>query len=193
MNDFIALLLEKGVTIDPTAAIFENMMLHRPGQPAPELAAVADHLPIAVRRGLYNPDMQIPEAEVAAWAATAERQSQMLKKLHEAGVPLLAGSDGMAPFIVHRELEVYAAAGIPNADVLRIATLEAARAVGAGEETGSIRPGKAADLVLLEGDPLQDIGAVRNSVLVMKGDTLYRPDELYRAMGVEPFRPSLDF
>jgi imidazolonepropionase-like amidohydrolase len=189
---FIALLKERGTVVDPTAAIFDDMMRHLPGRPQPMYAAVAEQLPLAVRRGLYNPGFEIGEARVADWAATAERQSEMIKKLFDAGIPLVPGSDGMPAFTLHRELELYAEAGIPNAAVLRIATLGSARVLGVEEQTGSIEAGKAADLVLLDGDPLQDIGAIRRGVLVMKGATLYRPDELYRAVGVEPFLPSTD-
>ena len=103
---------------------------------------------------------------------------------------LVAGSDAMPAFTMHRELELYALAGIPNADVLRIATLGSARVIGVAEQTGSIEPGKAADLLLLDGNPLQDISAIRRGVLVMKGDTLYRPEELYQAVGVQPFMDS---
>jgi imidazolonepropionase-like amidohydrolase len=116
----------------------------------------------------------------------------MIKKLHDNGIQLVAGSDAMPGFTMHRELQLYAAAGIPNAAVLRIATLDSARVLGVAGETGSIEPGKAADLVLLDGNPLEDIGALRRGVLVMKGDTLYRPEDLYRAVGVEPFVPSMD-
>lgn len=78
-------------------------------------------------------------------------------------------------------------ARIPNAAVLRIATLDSARILGVAEQTGSIEAGKAADLLLLDGNPLREISAARRGALVMKGDTLYRPDELYQAVGVEPF------
>jgi hypothetical protein len=189
---FVALLRERGTVVDPTAAIFHSMLTHLPGQPDPTFAAVADHLPLSVRRKLYNPSFEIGEARVADWAATAIRQAEMIRKLHGAGVPLVAGSDAMPGFTMHRELELYAAAGIPNADVLRIATLGSARILGVDGETGSIEPGKAADLVLLDGDPLQDIAAVRRAVLVVKGDALFRPEDLYRAVGVEPFLPSAD-
>ena len=190
---FVALLKERGTVIDPTAAIFDDMLRHLPGQPQPMYAAVAEHLPLAVRRGLFNPDFEIGDERVADWAATAERQSQMIRKLYDAGIPLVPGSDGMPAFTLHRELELYAEAGIPNAAVLRIATLDSARVLGVEEETGSIEPGKAADLLLLDGDPLQDISAIRRGVLVMKGKTLYRPDALYRAVGVEPFLSSQEF
>jgi hypothetical protein len=189
---FIALLQEQGTVVDPTAAIFDSMMTHLPGQPDPLYAAVAEQLPLAVRRGLYNPSFEIGAARAADWAATAVRQSEMIRKLYDAGIPLVAGSDGMPAFTLHRELELYVQAGIPNAAVLRIATLDSARVLGVADQTGSIEPGKAADLVLLDGNPLEDISAVRRGVLVVKGNTLYRPDQLYRAVGVDPLLASMD-
>jgi hypothetical protein len=184
---FIALLKQNNVVVDPTAAIFETMLIHAPGEPDPAFAAVIDHLPPTVRRPLYNPEMVLGEN----WPESAKRQAQMLRKLHESGIQLVAGSDNFAAFTLHRELEVYAEAGIPRADVLRIATLDSARVVGVADRTGSVEVGKASDLVLLDGNPLEDISAVRRAVLVMKGDTVYRPDQLYQASGVQPFVPSM--
>jgi len=186
---FIALLKENNVVVDPTAAIFETMLVHVAGEPDPTFAAVIDHLPPTVGRPLYNPEMVLGEN----WPESAKRQAQMLRKLHESGIQLVAGSDNFAAFTLHRELEVYAEAGISNADVLRIATLDSARVVGVADRTGSIEAGKASDLVLLDGNPLEDISAVRRAVLVMKGDTVYRPDQLYQASGVEPFVASVEF
>jgi hypothetical protein len=184
---FITLLKESGTTVDPTAAIFDSMLTHVPGQPDPTFAVMADHLPLSVRRSLYNPSFEIGEERIEDWANTAVRQSEMIKKLYDNGIQLVAGSDSMPAFTMFRELELYAQAGIPNADVLKIATLDSARIVGVAEQTGSVEVGKAADLVLLDGNPLEDISAIRRGVLVMKGNTLYRPDEMYRAVGVEPF------
>ena len=189
VEDFIALLKQNNVVVDPTAAIFETMLIHGPGEPDPAFAAVIDHLPITVRRPLYNPQMVLGEN----WPESAKRQAQMLRKLHESGVQLVPGSDNFAAFTLHRELEVYAEAGIPPADVLRIATLDSARVVGVADRTGSVEVGKASDLVLLDGNPLEDISAVRLAVLVMKGDTVYRPDQLYEASGVRAFVPSIEF
>jgi len=189
---FVALLKEHGTVIDPTAAIFDSMMTHVPGQPDPTFAAVAEHLPLAVRRKLYIPSFEIGAERMADWAATAQRQGEMVKKLYDAGIPLVAGSDDMPGFTIHRELELYSAYGIPNAAVLRLATLGSAEVLGVADRTGSIAPGKAADLVLLDGNPLEDISAVRRGVLVIKGGRLFRPEDLYRAAGVEPFLPSVD-
>lgn len=192
VNDFVDLLLTNDVTIDPTAAIFETMLVHLPGNPDPTFAAVIDHLPPAVGRAMYNPEMDIVDT-VEAWGRSNVAQAAMLKKLHDSGVQLVAGSDNIAAFTVHRELEVYSESGISNADVLKIATLDAAGVVGVDDRTGSITIGKDSDLVLVDGNPFEDISAIRRATLVMKGDTLYRPDELYKAIGVTPFLPSVEF
>ena len=189
---FVALLNEHDIVVDPTAAIFDSMMTHLPGQPDPTFAPIAEHLPLSVRRRLYIPSFEIGEERAEDWARTAERQAEMVKKLHDSGIQLVAGSDDMPAFTVHRELELYSGYGIPNAEVLRIATLDSARVLGVDGHTGSIEPGKAADLVLLDGNPLEDISAVRRGVLVIKGGRLYQPDQLYRATGVEPFLESVD-
>ncbi len=186
VEDFIALLKEKDVVVDATAAIFETMLIHTPGQADPTFAAVIDHLPPSVARPLFNPEMKLGEG----WPDSAVVQAAMLKKLYDSGVQLVPGSDHMAAFTLHRELEVYSEAGIPAAAVLKMATLDSARIVGVDELTGSIAVGKASDLVLLDGNPFEDISAVRRATLVMKGDTLYRPEELYPAVGVKPFLPS---
>jgi len=65
--------------------------------------------------------------------------------------------------------------------------LDSARIVGVDEHTGSIRVGKASDLVLVKGNPLENMSAIRRATLVIKGGTAYKPDELYEAIGVKPF------
>ena len=191
VEDFIALLVENDVVIDPTAAIFETQLLHEPGQPDPTFAAVAEHFPIAVRRALYNPDMELTDGRKGPWGRSRLNANAMLKKLYESGVQLVPGSDHIAGFTIHRELELYTEAGIPNAAVLRMATLDSARIVGRDGQTGSIAVGKDADLVLLDGNPLTDMSAVRHIALVMKGGQLFRPDSLYKAVGVKPFVASI--
>ncbi|MDX1556114.1 MAG: amidohydrolase family protein, partial [Xanthomonadales bacterium] len=192
VETFIELLRENDIVIDPTAAIFHSMMTHLPGQPDPTFAPIADHLPLSVRRKLYIPSFEIGEDRVEDWARTAQRQGEMVRKLHDAGIQLVPGSDDMAAFTIHSELELYHRYGIPNTAVLRIATLDSARVLGVDDQTGSIDPGKAADLVLLDGNPLEDISALRRGLLVMKGGLLYQPDALYRAAGVEPFLDSIE-
>ena len=185
---FIELLKDRNIVIDPTAAIFEEMLVHVAGEPNPTFATVIDHLPPAIARPMYSP--AFPHGE--AWARSNDNQSKMLKKLFDNGVQLVPGSDNIAAFTIHRELEVYVEAGIPEAAALRMATLDSARIVGVDDRTGSIAVGKDADLILLDGNPLNDISAVRRATLVMKGDKAYRPDELYKVVGVKPFLDSTE-
>jgi hypothetical protein len=110
----------------------------------------------------------------------------MVRKLHEAGVRLVAGTDASAGFSLHRELELYSEAGIPNTDILHIATLGAARVMKHDARWGSIEPGKLADLILVDGDPSQRMRDLRRAELVMKGGVLYVPDSLYASVGVKP-------
>ena len=87
----------------------------------------------------------------------------------------------LSGFGVHREMHALSLAGIPNAAVLRIATINGARALGVGDQLGTIEPGKWADLVVIRGDPLTDIRSTRNVRLVIKAGVVYDAAELLRA------------
>jgi imidazolonepropionase-like amidohydrolase len=86
------------------------------------------------------------------------------------------------PFSTNRELLSLSLSGIPNAAVLRIATINSARAIGVGDRLGSIEPGKWADLVVVRGNPLADIRVVRRPRLVIKGGKVYDPEALMKAV-----------
>jgi hypothetical protein len=187
VDKFIVLLKEKGTIIDPTVTVFDSMFRHRSGDLDPSYAMIADHMPPSVRRSMLAGEMDINEANAARYARSAGALLEMIAKLHAAGVPLVAGTDAMAGFTLHRELELYHRAGISNADALKIATLEAARIAGKAADGGSISVGKQADFVLLAGNPLDDISAVRRPVAVFKGDRWYDPALLYEAVGIRPF------
>jgi imidazolonepropionase-like amidohydrolase len=106
--------------------------------------------------------------------------------LYRAGIPIEAGTDNMAGFALHRELELDAQAGIPPAQVLQNATLNAARIMSLDKDLGSIAPGKLADLTLVDGNPATNISDIRKTTLVVKDGVLYKPAELYSELGVAP-------
>ena len=83
-----------------------------------------------------------------------------------------------SPFSVHRELALFVKSGIPEAAVLRFATINAATALRVEDDLGTIEAGKIADLVILEGDPLEDIRNTRNVRMVFKDGVAYEPAEL---------------
>jgi imidazolonepropionase-like amidohydrolase len=104
-----------------------------------------------------------------------ERRMDLVPALAEAGVPLLAGTDTGTPslvpgFALHEELELLVRAGLTPAQALRSATLEPARYLGLEDEQGTVEPGKVADLVLLDADPLRDIrNTTRIDSVVVRG------------------------
>ncbi|HEY4302898.1 MAG TPA: amidohydrolase family protein [Gemmatimonadaceae bacterium] len=86
------------------------------------------------------------------------------------------------PFSVHRELQSLSLSGIPNAAVLKIATINSARAMGFGDRLGTIEAGKWADLVVVRGNPLQDIKRTRLPRVVIKAGRVYDPAALMKAV-----------
>lgn len=107
---------------------------------------------------------------------------EMTRRMHQAGVAIavatdLAGRDVLPGFAVHDEIGQLVASGLTPMEALRAATAEPARLLNVAGTQGTIAPGKAADLVLLEGDPLADIRNVgRISAVVLRGRLLERED-----------------
>lgn len=186
---FFALLKEHGTTVDPTMAAMEDALTGAPGKPSPSMAAVVDRMPPVVRRGSTGSGFAKTDAERARYAQSYARMKQMLKALSDQGTPIVAGTDGGAASItlIH-ELELYVSAGLSPEQALYDATLGAAKIVKSDGELGSIAPGKAADLLLVQGDPSKAIGDLRKGVLVMKDGVIYDPDALYAAVGIAPSR-----
>ena len=107
---------------------------------------------------------------------------KLVGAMREAGVPIVAGTDGMGLELV-RELELYIEAGFTPAQALQTATINPARLVKADKDTGSIEAGKEADLVLVDGDPEMVIGDLRRTEWVMSDGILMNADELREAAG----------
>ena len=186
VQDFLQLLKQRHVTLDPTLGVFESLFTDRPGVVGAGLAAVADRMPPLVRRSLLEGGLPVPDGEDARYRAALPQMQRMLLAVRAAGVPFVAGTDAMAGFMLPRELELYVEAGVPAPEVLRIATLDAARLAGREAELGSIAPGKLADMILVDGDPSRNVGDVRRLRLVIKDGALFDPDALCRALGIEP-------
>ncbi|MCC7042644.1 MAG: amidohydrolase family protein [Acidobacteria bacterium] len=113
---------------------------------------------------------------------------KLARILHERGVTLIAGTDAMGyPLVtpgssLHRELDLLVGSGIPPLDALRAATLEPARFLKRPTEFGRIAPGMRADLLLVEGNPLDDITRLRAPVGVMARGHWYPRAELQRML-----------
>jgi imidazolonepropionase-like amidohydrolase len=186
VKSFIALLKERHTVSDPTLGAFEGMFIGEAGKVDPSLAEVADRLPPQVRRSLYSGGLNPPDDQKQRYRNSYRAMQNMVKALHDAGVTIVAGTDGAAGFNLHRELELYVDSGIPAPETLRIATLGAARVMKRDQDLGSIAPGKLADMVLVDGDPAARISDVRHVVLTVKDGVTYDPNAIWGTLGVKP-------
>jgi imidazolonepropionase-like amidohydrolase len=117
-------------------------------------------------------DQQMKER--AAWLARqAANDWKLTGELHHAGIPVLVGSDSLDPFVfsgesLHKELAELVRAGFTAGEALQAATQGAARFLGRENDFGTVEGGKLADLVLLDANPLEDIGNTRKVAAVIR-------------------------
>ncbi len=129
VKDFIAMLKAKDIVSDPTVGIFYTETLTRSGDMASTgFAEIADWLPAQVTRGLTTIGLPLGPGLDAKYRASAKAYLEMIALLHSNGVRIVAGTDDVLPgFDLVHELELYAQAGIPPAQVLQAATIVPAR------------------------------------------------------------------
>jgi len=186
VHDFIKLLQDHHTKLDLTLTVFEDQYMARPGQISPGFLPVANRLPAQVRRGLLTAGMTPPPGMEDTYKKSFAKMIEFAGLLYRSGLSIEDGTDNMAGFALHRELELDVQAGIPANVVLQNATLNAARIMSMDKDLGSIAPGKLADLVLVDGDPTKNISDIRKTALVVKDGVIYKPAELYSELGVKP-------
>lgn len=111
----------------------------------------------------------------------------MVGALHRAGVPIVVGTDQAVPgHSVHREIELYVQAGFTPMEAIQAATIVPARVMGLDNEAGTVEVGKRADLILVNGNPLEDIRNIRNVEAVISGGRMYETAPLWQSAGFTP-------
>jgi imidazolonepropionase-like amidohydrolase len=113
---------------------------------------------------------------------------KLVRALYEAGVPIVAGTDKAVPaHSLHRELELYVQAGLTPMQVVQLATTGSARVMGMDREVGSIETGKRADMILVDGNPLENFADLRKVRRVISNGRVLDPSELWKSAGFKPF------
>jgi imidazolonepropionase-like amidohydrolase len=184
VRDFIALLRARRIVVTPTFAVMERLFTGVPGTIAPGQEPTVGRMPPALARMHTRHRITVAEADRPRYRAAWQRMRELAKLLYDEGVPIAVGSDSTAGLMLQRELEVFAEAGFPNATILALATLGNARALGREQSIGSIAVGKRADLVVLDGDPVADLTAIRRVVSTMRAGVVFPSAPLYQAAGV---------
>ena len=184
MKAFYAELAKRGTIIDPTLTVWEPLMTSDGSALSPEYAPFADVSPPAVVRswkiggyplfgGLTRDDFRKSFAKMV----------DLVNKLHQAGVRIVAGTDGYGLELV-RELELYQQAGLTNAQALQTATIVPARMTGMSDRVGSIAVGKTADIILVDGNVSKDITNLRHVETVFLDGYRLGGDALRTASGL---------
>jgi imidazolonepropionase-like amidohydrolase len=183
MKTMIGTMASKQIYSDPTMVAFESLYVPENGDLSPSYAPFVGTLPPTTERGFRSGGFAVPKDLTRAdYRASWARMVDLLGRMHKAGVPIVAGTDGAGIELVH-ELEIYVQAGFTPAEALAAATIVPARLVGQERKGGSIKVGKAADLVLIDGDPSTKIGDLRQTRLVMLDGKLLDADALRSAAG----------
>src|SRR6476660_8484760 len=123
----------------------------------PGMAKVAE--PLQATLGSFGVSPENASDSHARW----ETQLAVLRALHKAGVPIVAGTDQAVPgHSLHREIELYVEAGFTPMEAIQAATVVPSKAMGVSNEVGTVEVGKRADLILLDANPLEDIHNIRS-------------------------------
>jgi imidazolonepropionase-like amidohydrolase len=183
ISGMIKTMAQRRIVSDPTMVTFEALYVPENGDLSPAYAAFAGTLPPATERSFRAGGFAVPKDLTRAdYRASWAKMVALLGQMHRAGVPIVAGTDGVGLELV-RELEIYVEAGMTPAEALATATLAPAQLVGQDKRTGSIRIGKVADLVLVEGDPSRRINDLRQTRIIMLGGKLLEADALRNSAG----------
>ena len=138
-------------------------------------------LPLVSQTLAENPIPEMSDETRLSMGEAIQRMEDFLLAFHEAGGVLVTGSeDGIAPGLaIHAEMSALVGAGLSPAAALAAATRDAAVAIGVQDSLGTLEPGKIADFVVLEGDPLADIANAQLVARVAKGGVLHDPATLF--------------
>ena len=180
----LSFLKAHNTVVDPTIALFEFFT-------ATTAKPTASFEPGAAK---VAPELAAQLTEVEPPSPRSEQIEKMFEKdlaivgaLHRAGVPIVAGTDQTVPgHSLHREIELYVQAGFTPMEAIQAATLVPARVMGLDKEVGTVEEGKRADLIILNGDPLEDIHNTRNVEYVITNGVMYNCAELWKSVGFRP-------
>ena len=182
MSRFITDLARRKTLVDRTIVIFEGMLTQDGGKPHPAYVPYMGIIsPVLERSAFTSGGYPLVEGFTRDdYRKSYAKMIELVGMLHKAGVPILAGTDGWGIELV-RELEIYQQAGFTPAEALQSATILPARVVGADKRTGSIAVGKEAGMVLVDGDPSKELGALRRVLVVVSDNYVMDADELRKA------------
>jgi imidazolonepropionase-like amidohydrolase len=183
----IAEMKAKGTALNPTLSVVEGLTSFARGDTSLLKRSLVQQVTPAdllagSERAVNNEQYTKMRQGLSFHPMSLEIGRRNLLKAWHAGVPLVTGTDAGNFYVLHgptvqREIELWVQAGIPVEVALQAATANAARLLRASDRIGTVEVGKEATLLVVDGNPLQDVKALSAiSVVLMKGERVSRPD-----------------
>jgi imidazolonepropionase-like amidohydrolase len=180
----IAFLRDHHTVMDPTQS-WNELLGHAAGTPIEAFQPGVTKIPAPLNR-LFS-SAGTAGVDAAGARGRLERGLRIVRALHDAGVPIVAGTDeGIPGHSLHREIELYAEAGLTPIEALRAATIVPARAMKLEAELGTIERGKRADLVVLDANPLDRIQNIRSVRWTISEGRMYDSAALWKSVRFSP-------
>ena len=180
----LTFLKDHHTVVDPTIALFE-LFTATTAKPPASFEPGINKIPQVLAQQLT--DVGPPNENSEVGEKIFQKSIAIVGALHRSGVPIMAGTDQAVPgHSLHREIELYVQAGFTPMEAIQAATLVPARVLGLEKETGTVEKGKRADLILINGNPLEDIHNTRNVEYVITNGTMYHTAELWQSVGFKP-------
>ncbi len=169
---------------DPTLVVFD-WFLHPSDVPFAQFEPGAAKLP----RELYAPinNTGLPPERAAFGRDRMKMFLDVTGALHRAGLNIVAGTDQVVPgHSLRREIELYVQAGFTPMEAIQAATVVPARVMKMDKDSGTIEAGKFADLIVIEGNPLDNISNIRNTKFVVTNGRMFDCAKLWESVGFKP-------
>lgn len=184
-DEVFAKMAKQGVAYDPTLSVMEAFTQFAVGNTdlldrSLVAQAALPNLIKNTKKQINSPDAAKLRQMIKSYPADLQQAGDNLLRAYKAGVLLVTGSDAGNMLVlhgptVHRELQLWVQAGIPPQAALQAATYNAAKLLRADKRIGLIRKGYEANILVVDGNPLQDISATeRISIVFFKGERIDR-------------------
>lgn len=175
---------EHNTVFDPTLVVME-MFLHPASTPFASFEPGAAKLPQELYAPINNTGLPPERAEYGR--EILDLYSNIVGELHKNGLTIVAGTDQVVPgHSLRRELELYVKAGFTPMEAIQAATIVPARVMKMDKDLGTLEQGKIADLILVDGNPLENISNLRNTKYVVTGGRMFDCAALWQSVGFKP-------
>jgi imidazolonepropionase-like amidohydrolase len=172
------------IVIDPTLGVFE-LAFRSLKDSITLIEPDFSTLPVPLQSLFVNTGMA--NEKQIEWAKNMMNHfKQVVGQMYKDSITIVAGTDmGFPGYSVYRELELYVECGLPPMAAIRTATIVPATVMKMSKETGSVENGKRGDIILVDGNPLNDISVIRKVSIVIRNGIVYKPTELHRMAGFQ--------